>query len=370
MNSKIICAHHGSPGSARDFFHLKLLLPDLHFIFTDRVLDPATNSSVDSSNVQLGYSFGSVHAIISAAKNKKTEKVILIAPYLFPESTPSGIMSSVFSVNFLANAILTKIAPKKIEEMLVKSSHPKAVTDKYKEDAKCYLDPQRLKHALLEKKFNSDELFQALKELEKRNIEIFIIYGTEDQSSSFQNHIRPLLEYKNIKTYEIKNAGHALLWTHTDLLANLIKENIVTTKKFGYHDGVSEFNNVAQFLNDHKSKFPTRKILTWVNPNDLKNWNGDINTPLPHQSVTVAELDYLVGVLTTEFQKTGIKFGDRVILFLPMSLYMYASMFALQKLGAIPTFLDSWARRDQMGVSCKVALPSAMISAHKAFVYK
>ena len=112
-----------------------------------------------------------------------------------------------------------------------------------------------------------------------------------------------------------------------------------------------------------------RNILTWVNPADIKNWNGDINTPLPHQSVKVAELDHLVAVLATEFKNQGINSGDRVILFLPMSLYMYASMFALQKMGAIPTFLDSWARRDQMGVSAKVAGPRAMISADRAFAY-
>jgi acyl-CoA synthetase (AMP-forming)/AMP-acid ligase II len=106
-----------------------------------------------------------------------------------------------------------------------------------------------------------------------------------------------------------------------------------------------------------------------VNPADIKNWNGDINTPLPHQSIKVAELDHLVAVLAHEFKTQGIAFGDRVILFLPMSLYMYASMFALQKMGAIPTFLDSWARRDQMGVSAKVAGPKAMISADRAFAY-
>jgi acyl-CoA synthetase (AMP-forming)/AMP-acid ligase II/pimeloyl-ACP methyl ester carboxylesterase len=369
MTNKIICAHHGSPGSSRDFFHLKLKLPHYHFIFRDRVSDPSYDTQTDNSNIQLGYSFGSVHAILSAALNPKTEKIILIAPYLFPETKPGILMSSLFSINAIGRSILSKMGPSKINEMLKKTSHPKEVPSNYLEDAKCYLDPERLKHSILEKDFDTNKLFIALKKLEEKNIPIIIILGDEDQTSHFADHIQPLLEYKNVTVKKISHAGHALLWTHTDFLASLIEETINPKTKFGYFEGVHELNNVAAFLNDHNSKFPGRKILTWVPSEELKKWDGNINTPLPHKSVTVMELDYIVGILTTEFQKCGIKFGDRVILFLPMSLYMYASMFALQKMGAIPTFLDSWARRDQMGVSCQVANPTAMISAHRAFEY-
>lgn len=370
MNSTIICAHHGSPGSARDFFHLKLLLPELHFIFRDRVVDPDSDSTIDSDNIQMGYSFGSVQAIISAAKNSKTKKVILIAPHLFPTNKPGAIVSSIFDISFIANKLLSKIAPKKIEEMLIKSSFPHPVLEKYKEDAKLYLDPKRLKHAILEKKIDTADVFKNLKILEEKKIEVIVIYGDQDQSSEFEHHIKPIQEFSNVKTIKISNAGHALLWTHTTELANIIKNIIQSNiEKFGYFNGIDKRNNVASFLNDHKKKFPHRKILTWVDPQDLKNWNGDIASNLPHRSITVAELDHLVGVLSHEFKKCGIKFGDRVILFLPMSLYMYAAMFALQKMGAIPTFLDSWARRDQMGVSCKVATPTAMISGHRAFDY-
>ena len=64
-----------------------------------------------------------------------------------------------------------------------------------------------------------------------------------------------------------------------------------------------------------------------------------------------------------------MKKGDRVIIFVPMSLYMYSAMFALQKIGAVAVFLDSWARRDQLGVSAKVAEPKGIISVEKAFDY-
>ncbi len=376
MNSLLIYAHHGSPGSPRDFLHLKLLLPELNFIFLDRVINIANNLTNESPTVQLGYSFGCVMAIISASKNPKTQKVLLIAPHIFPENKPGLILTSLLGIEFLAYKILTKAAAKKIEKMLVKSSHPYPVSDKYKEAAKEYLKIKRLKHAILEKNYDKKELTFALKNLQERNIPIVIIYGDQDQSSEYDQHIKPLLQLKNVNALKIENAGHALLWTNTEELAKTIKELLIANtlnkkqdSKFGYFESADKRNNVAAFLKDHKSKFPTRKILTWVSPDDLKKWDGNINTPLSHSSVSVAELDHLVGILAFEFKKIGIKYGDRVILFLPMSLNMYVSMFALQKMGAIPTFLDSWARRDQMGVSAKVANPTTMISAHRAFAY-
>jgi acyl-CoA synthetase (AMP-forming)/AMP-acid ligase II len=270
------------------------------------------------------------------------------------------------STKALRNPILNLVAKKKIEDMLVAASFPNQVPDIFKKDSQEYLNPERLGHAILEKEFDTEELFSALRLLETRKVPVHVIYGDKDQTSTFDSQIKPLKEFSNVETHCIHGGGHALLWTHTEVLAKEIKK---INEKIGYFTSSDKKNNVAAFLKRHKEEFPKRNILTWVPMEELKKWNGDINTPLPSKSVTVMELDYLVGVLAHEFKKCGINFGDRVILFLPMSLPMYASMFALQKIGAIPTFLDSWARRDQMGASAQVATPVAMISAHRAFVY-
>ena len=364
MKSKSILAHHGSPGSNRDFLHLKFLLPEFHFDFFDRVEKKLTGNAPPL--IQLGYSFGSVSAIITAAQSMSTERVILISPYIYPDTKVGKILKNILNTKLLRDPLLKLIGPKKIEHMLITSAHPSPVPSIYHEDSISYLAPERLSHAVLEKEFDTEELFKALKTLEERKTPVHIIYGDQDQTSSFEGQIMPLLEFSNIEAICIKNGGHALLWTHTETLSKKIKE---LGEKIGYYSGADKKNNVAAFLKSHVSNFPQRKILTWVPIEEMKAWNGDINTPLPTKSVTVQELDYLVGILSYEFKKCGIKFGDRVILFLPMSLPMYASMFALQKMGAIPTFLDSWARRDQMGASAKVADPVAMISAHRAFAY-
>ena len=140
-------------------------------------------------------------------------------------------------------------------------------------------------------------------------------------------------------------------------------------KPFGYHEGAHPLNNIHSFLDKHVMEFPDRPILSWVHPEKLAKWSFDLNDELPHDSVTVKELWHLVGVTAEGLTNQGIEKGDRVIVFIPMSLYLYTAMFALQKIGAVPVFLDSWARRDQMGLSAQVASPKAMISVEKAFVY-
>lgn len=373
-----IILHHGSPGSAADFAHLKKHLKDLDVYAYDRVKKERSKDL--EAEIQLGYSFGCVKALKYATKSERTKLVILVAPYLFPKKKPGMLMKTLLVSDLFRNLALPALAKKSIENMLKEGAHPKAIPESYQADSKEYYNAERLAHSILEKDVSHQKIMKRLGELKARNIPVVVIMGEADQTSykgaNKEIQFDPLLTFKNIQIKTLHEAGHALLWTHTKDVTDLISESIGKymgqnnqNKRLGYFDGKNESNNVASFLREHSKNFPTRNILTWVNPDDLKNWNGDINTPLPHRSVKVAELDHLVAILAEEFKNQGIAFGDRVILFLPMSLYMYASMFALQKMGAIPTFLDSWARRDQMGVSAKVASPRAMISADRAFAY-
>lgn len=380
MNKGKINTHHGSPGCPRDFFHLKLIMPEYEFLVRDRVKESFKKHSEDNY-IELGYSFGCYHALLSAYEHvNQVKHIFLVSPFLIPEKQSNWVLKTVMGIHPLRNFILKNKAKKAIDEMLLTSSYPEKTPEKYIIDSKEYLDPERLSHALCEKTTDTNLIHQIFKELEKRKIPVTFIYGRKDKTSREEIQIDVFLKYKNVQVEFIENAGHALLWTHTERLKEIITNklsnaNSVKLEKFGYFDGVHKKNNVASFLNNHKEQIPNRKILSWVDRATIEKWlqtddfSKLIDTELPHKSITVKELDYLVGILTHEFKKIGIKFGDRVILFLPMSLPMYASMFALQKMGAIPTFLDSWARRDQMGTSAQVATPNAMISAHRAFDY-
>jgi acyl-CoA synthetase (AMP-forming)/AMP-acid ligase II len=137
--------------------------------------------------------------------------------------------------------------------------------------------------------------------------------------------------------------------------------------KLGYYPGKNEKNNVYSFLAEHAKNNPHRSILKWVDKKTLTTWDHQLSSHLAHLSLSVIELFEMSNRLAKGLTDLGIKPGDRVILFIPMSTYLYSTMFALQKIGAIPTFLDSWARRGQLGVSAEAVSPKAMISFEMAF---
>jgi olefin beta-lactone synthetase len=139
--------------------------------------------------------------------------------------------------------------------------------------------------------------------------------------------------------------------------------------KPGYHPGESALNNVYHFLQLHLESRPDLEVFRWVTPQKTMEWVKNPATPLEHDSITVRGLAELVNRTAAGFEDLGLKKGDRAILFIPMSLPMYVAMFGLQKIGAIPVFLDSWARRDHLGVSAEIVAPKAFISVEKAFEY-
>ncbi|OGQ79925.1 MAG: hypothetical protein A3F90_01325 [Deltaproteobacteria bacterium RIFCSPLOWO2_12_FULL_60_19] len=124
-------------------------------------------------------------------------------------------------------------------------------------------------------------------------------------------------------------------------------------------------NNVHSILDEHLKADPDLVALRWVSPENLRSFKpGEI---LNHESIDMQGLYERIGHVAAGLKEIGIEKGDRVILFVPMSLELYTAMFALQKIGAIPVFLDSWARRNHLGASAKIVAPKAMISFEKAF---
>ncbi len=133
----------------------------------------------------------------------------------------------------------------------------------------------------------------------------------------------------------------------------------------GFNRGQCRENNVICFLENHARCFPRRIALEWVPREKIKAWDGV--QPFCFESVSYNDFVENIRVISGGLKKIGIGKGDRVIIFVPLSLELYLSMFAVQRLGAIAVFLDSWARRDHLGVCASVARPKAMISFEKAF---
>lgn len=124
-------------------------------------------------------------------------------------------------------------------------------------------------------------------------------------------------------------------------------------------------NNVIRFLDDHRQRVPEKIALEWVPPAVARTWDG--RASLPHERITYAKLATTIEAAAGGLRRLGLTKGDRVLIFVPLSVELYVSMFAAQQIGAIPVFLDSWARRDQLGLCARTAAPKGMISLEPAF---
>jgi acyl-CoA synthetase (AMP-forming)/AMP-acid ligase II len=138
-----------------------------------------------------------------------------------------------------------------------------------------------------------------------------------------------------------------------------------TAPRIGYAPGVSPRNNVIQFLEEHRAARPEHAALLAPDPAARSGWTP--GAPLPHTAVPIATLAARVESAAAGLARLGIGRGDRVFVFVPMSVDLYVAMFAVQRLGAIAVFLDSWARRDQLGQCAAQVKPRGFIGPAPAF---
>lgn len=391
---------HGSPGTPYDFEPLKRAIcqyPWKGFI-RYKETRPDVSKKPQTFSVAVGYSYGCSEALLNAADSLDFRAVVLISPYAM--TGPSGLVKKLLvGAPILGDFILSKKADSIVDDFLKNSSSPAEVPEIYKTYGKeIKKNPLLLKAAVWEKRDRKEEILKACKKLKENEIPVLIIWGEGDQTGQYSDQVSPLVkvlgDYGQVKT--ISQGGHALPYTHyidiattmglflrqeikkISIAPELLTKQEIQAKKhdylnpdtpFGYYSGESDLNNVSAFLYHHLNKNKNLDILTWVHPNRFQYWDKDLNSPLPHDSINVSDLDLVVGRIAAGLKEMGLKKGDNVIIFIPMSLYLYAAMFAVQKIGAVAVFLDSWARRDQMGVAVDVVSPKMIISVEKAFDY-
>lgn len=116
-------------------------------------------------------------------------------------------------------------------------------------------------------------------------------------------------------------------------------------------------NNVLTFLDAHGRATPDRRALVWQRS----------RTDAAPQSMSWGELVARTSAVAAGLRRLGLAPGDRVFLFVPMSPELYVAMFAVERVGAIAVFLDSWARREQLGLCAHATEPRALIAPEAAF---
>ena len=83
-------------------------------------------------------------------------------------------------------------------------------------------------------------------------------------------------------------------------------------------------------------------------------------------SITFEELREEVVSTASYFQDKGIERGDRVLVFVPMSIDLYRVVLALFYVGATAVFLDEWVTKKRMEICCEIADCKGFIGVRKA----
>ena len=87
------------------------------------------------------------------------------------------------------------------------------------------------------------------------------------------------------------------------------------------------------------------------------------------QSITYGRLSREVSDTAAYFKMKGIGKGDRVLVFVPMSIDLYRVVIALFHIGATAVFLDAWVNKSRMELCCKIAGCKGFIGVWKAKVF-
>jgi len=87
------------------------------------------------------------------------------------------------------------------------------------------------------------------------------------------------------------------------------------------------------------------------------------------KKITYAELEHEVIKTATYFKNKGVQSGDRVLVFVPMSIDLYRVVMALFYIGASAVFLDEWVSKERLLLCCRIAKCKAFIGVAKARVF-
>lgn len=109
--------------------------------------------------------------------------------------------------------------------------------------------------------------------------------------------------------------------------------------------------NIVSVIDRFSKEKPDRKALVWISP-----------TALVHDGITWSELNRKVALVAGGLLDFGIKPGDIVMIYMPMSLELYLALLAVGRIGAIAAFLESWAKEIHLESCSKLMHPKAFIS--------
>ncbi|MCU0433014.1 MAG: AMP-binding protein [Bacteroidia bacterium] len=107
--------------------------------------------------------------------------------------------------------------------------------------------------------------------------------------------------------------------------------------------------NITQHFFDSAARHPGKAAII--------DRNGEV--------LSFGQLAEEVKTTAAYYRSKGIGRGDRVLVFVPMSIPLYRSVLALFHIGAVAVFLDEWVSRERLEICCRMARCKAFIAPFK-----
>jgi pimeloyl-ACP methyl ester carboxylesterase len=219
--SKTIICFHGSPGLPKDFDQLKAQLPHHHLITPqrDEVVTLKTAAFV------IGYSWGIVPALMfSATHLKQVRGLLLVSPFLPGKTTP--LRRFLIKHRRFSQLLFGLFGTSIVTSMVKRTSIPGLIPPDYALAATGYTCPHILHQSLVEKERHRLTDIQ-VKEVSQA-IPIHLMIGSHDMITRDSTETAALISILTpVTTRVIKKAGHALIFTHSKAIAEMIKESYV-----------------------------------------------------------------------------------------------------------------------------------------------
>jgi acyl-CoA synthetase (AMP-forming)/AMP-acid ligase II len=115
--------------------------------------------------------------------------------------------------------------------------------------------------------------------------------------------------------------------------------------------------NVASRLAERAARHPDRTAIT-----EYRHGR--------RRSITFGELALRVAALGAGFRAAGVVPGDRVLVFVPMSIDLYAVLLGCLHAGATAVFVDAWADRRRLDHAVHTARPRVFVGTPKAHLLR
>jgi acyl-CoA synthetase (AMP-forming)/AMP-acid ligase II len=115
--------------------------------------------------------------------------------------------------------------------------------------------------------------------------------------------------------------------------------------------------NIATILREQAAARPDAPAI-------LDTWRGQTRT------TTFAGLEHAAAQTAALLWQSGLRPGDAVLVFQPMSAELYAALIALFRLGLVAMFIDPSAGREHIEQCCTVYPPRAFVGSAKAHLLR